>query len=68
LLNVEKSAADKYPACDVLACATCIVVPVLTTALDPPVIVRIDDPVSVKFPFVSAESLLLNVEKSSADK
>ena len=67
-LNVCQSVEDKYPLVELEACATSILVPEPITAFDPFVIVNIAELFSVKFPFVKAGSLLLNVDQSALDK
>jgi hypothetical protein len=59
-LNVFQSVELKNPLVEAPDWATCMVVPVPITAPVPPVMVRTADVASVRFPFVSAGSLLLN--------
>jgi hypothetical protein len=67
-LNVFQSVELKNPLVETPDCATCIDVPAPITAPVPPVMVRTAEVASVRFPFVSAGSLLLNVVQSVEDR
>jgi hypothetical protein len=67
-LNVFQSVELKNPLVETPDCNTCIDVPVPITAPVPPVMVRTAEVASVRFPFVSAGSLLLNVVQSVEDR